>query len=152
MKSDKMKKQQQISQEGFSLIELLIVMVIIGLLAGLVGPKMFGKVDTSKQKAAKAQITLFETALDMYRLDMGKYPDTDMGLKALRVNPDTDNNKWSGPYLPKNIPSDPWQNPYHYASPSEHGDYEIICYGADGQEGGEGMDEDITNWKEIGSE
>ena len=152
MRRIRIKKQKLTNQKGFSLIELLIVMVIIGLLAGLVGPKMFGKVDLSKQKTAKAQISLFETALDMYRLDMGVYPSTEMGLKALRENSDESNNRWSGPYLPKEIPLDPWQNPYHYASPSEHGDYEIICYGADGQEGGSDLNIDIASWKEIGKQ
>jgi len=152
MKIIRRRKQKFTNQKGFSLIELLIVMVIIGLLAGLVGPRMFGKVDVSKQKTAKAQISLFETALDMYRLDLGTYPSTEMGLKALRENPDEGNNRWSGPYLPKEIPLDPWQNPYHYASPSEHGDYEIICYGADGQEGGSDLNMDIASWKELGKE
>lgn len=147
MKIIRVKKRKFTNQKGFSLIELLIVMVIIGLLAGLVGPKMFGKVDLSKQKTAKAQISLLETALDMYRLDMGVYPSTEMGLKALRENPDESNNRWSGPYLPKELPLDPWQNPYYYASPSEHGDYEIICYGADGQEGGNDLNMDIASWK-----
>lgn len=133
---------------GFSLIELLIVMVILGLLASLVGPKMFGKVGKSKQKSAKAQIALFETALDLYRLDVGTYPNTEMGLEALREN--TDNlDQWDGPYLPKDIPLDPWGNPYVYTSPSEKGDFEIISYGADGSEGGEGDDQDIMNWKDI---
>ncbi len=138
-------------ERGFSLIELLIVMVIIGLLASLVGPKMFGKVGKSKQKSAKAQISLFETSLDMYRLDMGKYPTTDMGLEVLRIKPD-DNDNWDGPYLPKNIPLDPWRNPYHYASPSEHGDYEIISHGADGEEGGEEEDQDIESWQDFDRE
>jgi len=146
-----MKQEFKNREKGFSLIELLIVMVIIGLLAGLVGPKMFGKVDTSKQKSAKAQISLFETTLDMYRLDMGKYPTTEMGLPALRANPD-DNDKWDGPYLPKEIPLDPWQNPYQYESPSEHGDYAIISYGADGAEGGKETDSDIVSWKDLGKE
>lgn len=137
-------------QRGFTLVELLIVMVIIGLLAALVGPKMFGKVGKSKQKAAKAQITLFETALDTYRLDMGKYPTTDMGLEALRTKPE-DADKWDGPYLPKEIPLDPWGNPYEYRSPGEHGDYDIISYGLDGSLGGEGEDADIVNWRGIDS-
>ena len=149
--SETMKYDSDDREKGFTLIELLIVMVIIGLLAGLVGPKMFGKVDTSKQKAAKAQISLFETALDMYRLDMGKYPTTETGIKALR-NDTEDNEKWDGPYLPKEIPLDPWQNSYHYASPSEHGDYEIISYGGDGAEGGKGIDEDIKSWKDLEKE
>ena len=148
MNAKKKVRYNRDGEKGFSLIELLIVMVIIGLLAGLVGPKMFGKVDTSKQKAAKAQISLLETSLDMYRLDMGSYPTTDMGLRALRENPGS-NSKWDGPYLPKEIPVDPWGNPYHYASPSEHGDYEIISYGADGVEGGDDINADITSWKDF---
>ena len=133
---------------GFSLIELLIVMVILGLLAGLVGPKMFGHVGKSKQKSAKTQIALFETALDMYRLDVGSYPTTDEGLRALREKP-SDTDRWDGPYLPKAIPADPWSHDYHYVSPGDHGDYDIISYGKDGQEGGEGEDQDIVNWKDI---
>lgn len=138
-------------EKGFTLIELLIVMVILGLLAALVGPRMFGKVGKSKQKAAKAQISLFETALDTYRLDVGKYPTTDQGgLQALRVKPDGVE-KWDGPYLPKDVPLDPWGHAYQYRSPGEHGDYDIISLGADGSPGGEGEDADIVNWKEIGS-
>ncbi|WP_321491556.1 type II secretion system major pseudopilin GspG [uncultured Desulfobacter sp.] len=146
-----MRQKDKQNQKGFSLIELLIVMVIIGLLASLVGPKMFGKVGKSKQKSAKAQLSLFETALDMYRLDMGKYPTSDEGLSALRNKPD-DEGKWDGPYLPKEIPLDPWGHAYHYESPSEHGDYEIISYGADGNEGGDGEDQDIVSWKDLEKE
>lgn len=137
------------TERGFTLIELLIVMVILGLLAALVGPRMFGKVGKSKQKAAKAQISLFETALDIYRLDLGKYPTTDQGLHALRVQPD-DVEKWDGPYLPKDVPLDPWGHPYEYKFPGEHGDSDIISYGADGSPGGEGEDLDIVSWKDIG--
>lgn len=136
-------------QQGFTLIELLIVMVILGLLAALVGPRMFGKVGKSRQKAANAQISLFETALDIYRLDIGKYPTTEQGLQALRVKPD-DVEKWDGPYLPKDVPLDPWGNSYAYESPGEHGDYDIISLGADGDPGGEGEDMDIVSWKGIG--
>jgi general secretion pathway protein G len=136
-------------QQGFTLIELLIVMVILGLLAALVGPRMFGKVGKSRQNAANAQISLFETALDIYRLDIGKYPTTDQGLQSLRVKPDGIE-KWDGPYLPKDVPLDPWGNPYVYESPGEHGDYDIISLGADGNPGGEGEDTDIVNWKDIG--
>jgi len=135
-------------ENGFSLIELLIVMVILGMLAALVGPRMFGKVDKSKQKAAKTQIALFETSLDMYRLDMGKYPTTDEGLNALRIKPD-DESKWDGPYIPKEIPLDPWGNGYIYNCPGEHGDYDIVCLGADGNIGGEGVDMDIVSWQDI---
>ena len=137
-------------QQGFTLIELLIVMVILGILAALVGPRMFGKVGKSRQKAAKAQISLFETAMDTYRLDVGKYPTTDQGLEALRVKPDGVE-KWDGPYLPKDVPVDPWGNRYVYESPGEHGDYDLISLGADGDFGGEGEDEDIVSWKDIGS-
>lgn len=133
---------------GFTLIELLIVMVILGLLAALVGPRMFGKVGKSKQKAAKAQIGLFETALDTYRLDVGKYPTTEQGLEALRRKPDGVEN-WDGPYLPKEIPLDPWGHPYIYRCPGEHGDYDIISYGADGRPGGSGEDADIVNWTDL---
>jgi len=137
-------------QQGFTLIELLIVMVILGILAALVGPRMFGKVGKSKQKAAKAQIALFESAMDIYRLDVGKYPTTDQGLEALRVKPDGVE-KWDGPYLPKEVPMDAWGNPYVYQSPGEHGDYDIISLGADGETGGEGEDVDIVSWKDIES-
>lgn len=134
--------------QGFSLIELLIVMVILGLLASLVGPKMFGKVEGSKQKTAKAQISLFETALDTYRLDMGRYPTTEQGLKVLRTNTEDDKH-WDGPYLPKDIPLDPWGNPYGYRAPGEHGEYDIISHGADGEVDGEGKNADIVNWRDI---
>lgn len=133
------------NQRGFTLIELLIVMVILGLLAALVGPRMFGKVGTSKQKAAQAQISLFGTALDTYRLDVGKYPTTDQGLDALRRQPE-DLPNWDGPYLPKEIPLDPWGNPYEYRSPGEQGDYDLLSLGADGRPGGEGEDADIVSW------
>jgi len=136
-------------ERGFTLIELLIVMVILGLLAALVGPRMFGKVGKSRQKAAKAQIALFETTLDTYRLDTGKYPTTEQGMQALRVKP-SGVERWDGPYLPKAVPLDPWGHPYEYRCPGEHGDYDLISLGADGNPGGEGEDEDIANWREIG--
>ena len=142
-------KDRKRKEHGFTLIELLIVMVILGLLAALVGPRMFGKVGKSKQKAAKAQISLFETSLDTYRLDVGKYPTTDHGLKALRVKPE-DLEKWDGPYLPKDVPVDPWGKEYVYISPGEHGDFDIVSMGADGNPGGEGEDMDIVSWKDIG--
>jgi general secretion pathway protein G len=142
-------KQSNVDK-GFTLIELLIVMVILGLLAALVAPRMFGKVGTSKQKAAKAQISLFETALDTYRLDVGKYPTTEQGLQALRVKP-SGVEKWAGPYLPKQVPLDPWGKPYKYTCPGEHGDFDLVSLGADGNPGGEGEDLDIVSWKDIGS-
>lgn len=137
-------------EKGFTLIEMLIVMVILGLLAALVGPRMFGKVGKSRQNAAKAQIALFETALDMLKLDTGKYPTTGQGLQALRVKPD-DMERWDGPYLPKEVPLDPWGHAYQYISPGEHGDCDIISFGADGSAGGEGEDEDVVSWKDIGA-
>jgi general secretion pathway protein G len=133
-------------KKGFTLIEVLIVMVIIGLLAALVGPRMFGKVGQSKQNAAKAQMSLFETALDAYRLDVGRYPTTEQGLNALRVKPQGEE-RWDGPYLRRDIPNDPWGNPYQYRSPGEHGDIDIISFGGDGRPGGEGEDQDIGNWQ-----
>ena len=132
-------------EKGFTLIEVLIVMVILGLLAALVGPRMFGKTGKAKQKAAKSQITLFETAIDAYRLDVGKFPPD---LNALRQKPDGVD-KWDGPYLPKEIPLDPWGNPYEYKVPGENSDYDIISYGADGRAGGEKEDQDIVSWKDI---
>lgn len=136
-------------KEGFTLIELLIVMIILGMLAALVGPSMFGKVGKSKQKAAKAQISLLETALDTYRLDMGHYPTTEQGLNALRIQPEDEKN-WDGPYLPKAVPLDPWGKAYEYRSPGRQGDFEIISYGADGDQGGDDENMDIVNWKSLG--
>lgn len=134
-----------ISQRGFTLIELLIVMIILGLLAALVAPKMFQKVGSSKQKAAKAQISMIGTALDAYRLDVGSYPGADEGLVALRKNPG--HGAWDGPYLTKEVPNDPWGRPYVYRSPGEHGDYDLYSLGADGQEGGEGENADVLGWE-----
>jgi len=136
------------NKRGFTLIEMLIVIIILGLLAALVGPKMFGKVGKSRQRAAQTQISLFETALDIYRLDVTKYPTSDQGLEALRVKPD-DVERWDGPYLPKDIPIDPWGHPYEYKSPGEHGDHDIISFGADGKPGGEEENQDIVSWKGI---
>ena len=129
---------------GFSLIELLIVMIILGLLASLVGPKMFGKLGMAKQKTAKTQIEMLLTALDAYRLDMGVYPSTQEGLEALMVNPGSDN--WDGPYLAKELPLDPWGNPYNYENPGTHGEVDIYSYGLDNQPGGEGENSDVGSW------
>ena len=140
------KKQKE---RGFTLIEIMIVIIIIGLMAALVGPKLFGKVSVAKQKAAKAQIELFGTALDTFRLDVGRYPTTEEGLKVLREKP-SGIEKWQGPYLPKEIPVDPWGKAYVYKSPGEQGDYDLLSYGLDGAEGGEGENQDIVSWKDIG--
>lgn len=144
-----MKKQNRQDQRGFTLIEIMIVVIIIGLLAGLVGPRLFGKLTQAKQKSAKAQIELFGTALDAFRLDVGRYPTTEEGLKALREKP-SGLDAWKGPYLPKEIPLDPWGKPYLYKSPGEHGEYDLFSYGLDGVEGGEGENEDVVSWKDTG--
>ena len=144
-----MKEKRRNREKGFTLFEILVVVIIIGLLAALVGPRLFGKVSTAKQKATKAQIELFGTALDTYRLDVGRYPTTEEGLKALREKP-SGAEGWQGPYLPKEIPTDPWNRAYVYKSPGEHGDYDLISYGLDGAEGGEAENLDIVSWKDVG--
>lgn len=143
-----MNKAIRQKERGFTLIEILVVMIIIGLLAALVGPKLFGKVSAAKLKAAKAQIELFGTALDALRLDVGRYPTTEEGLKALREKP-SGMESWKGPYLPKEIPLDPWGRGYVYKSPGEHGDYDLVSLGLDGVEGGEGENQDVVSWKDI---
>jgi general secretion pathway protein G len=131
---------------GFTLLELLVVIVIIGLLAGLVAPRYFDQVSKSNTKIAKAQINALEKALDQYRLDVGTYPTTELGLAALNIKP-SDNEKWAGPYLKKAVPPDPWGAAYLYRSPSEHGgDYDLSSLGSDGQAGGTGEAADITSW------
>jgi general secretion pathway protein G len=130
---------------GFTLLELLVVMVIIGLLAGYVGPKYFAQVGKSEVKAARAQIDALDKALDQYRLDTGHYPPVDQGLNALTIKPSNEP-KWDGPYLKKAVPADPWGNAYLYKIPGEHGEFDLISYGKDGQPGGTGEAADITNW------
>ena len=136
-------------RRGFTLIELLIVMVIISLLAAFVAPRFFGQEKKARQRGAKGQIALLESAVDTYRLDVGSYPTTEQGLAALLEKPDGIDT-WDGPYLRKELPLDPWGNAYVYASPSEHGDFAILSYGADGTPGGEGNDMDIVSWKDMG--
>ena len=134
------------NERGFTLIELLVVMVIIGLLGALVVPRLFKNVGKSKITAAKAQIASFQTALGAYKLEVGTFPSTEEGLQALRTKP-TSASHWDGPYLPKEIPPDPWGNPYRYKFPGEHGDEpDIISFGADGREGGEGESADVYSW------
>jgi general secretion pathway protein G len=138
-------KRGQRNKRGFTLVELLIVMVIIGMLAALVFPKLISKVGKGKQSAAKAQIELLGQALDQFRLDTGKYPTTSEGLNALVVNPGIPN--WDGTYLRKAVPNDPWGRPYHYESPGSHGDYDLLTYGADGSPGGEDESKDLGSWE-----
>lgn len=129
---------------GFTLLELLVVMVIIGLLAGYVGPRFFGQIGKSEVKVARAQIDALEKALDQYRLDVGHYPSTEQGLQALQTSPG--DARWAGPYLKKAVPLDPWGKPYQYRQPGEHGEFDLFSFGRDGQPGGEGEAADITNW------
>lgn len=134
-------------RSGFTLIELIVVIMILGLLAGLVVPRLFRQASKAKTSTAKAQISAFQTALAAYKLDTGTFPTNELGLQALRVAPSGVRN-WDGPYLPKDIPGDPWGRPYIYRYPGQHGDEpDIISYGADGQEGGDGENEDILSWK-----
>ena len=130
---------------GFTLAEVMVVMVIIGLLAGYVGPKYFGQIGKSEIKVARAQLDALEKALDQYRLDSGHYPATESGLAALTAKPPNET-KWEGPYLKKAVPLDPWGRPYIYTLPGEHGEFDLISYGKDGQPGGTGEATDIVNW------
>jgi len=134
------------NQRGFTLIELLVVLVILGLLAGLVGPQVLRYTGSAKSDTAKLQIEELGAGLDLYHLEIGRYPTTDEGLKALVEQP-TGLNKWNGPYLKKkNIPTDPWGNDYHYKYPGEQGVYDLYSLGNDNMDGGEGNDADIVSW------
>lgn len=131
---------------GFTLIELLVVLVILGLLAGLVGPQVMKYLGGANTKTAKLQIEDFSTALDAFRLDMGRYPNSNEGLQALVVQPQGAT-RWNGPYLRKNtIPKDPWGNDYQYQAPGQHGAFDLYSLGADNAEGGDGENQDVGNW------
>jgi general secretion pathway protein G len=132
--------------DGFSLIEILVVVSIMAILVALVAPRVINLISPTKQKAAKAQISNLGTALDMFRLDVGRYPTTSEGLEALRVAPGNADS-WNGPYLSKEVPKDPWKNDYFYVSPGQYGEYDLASHGADGSEGGEGENEDVVSWK-----
>ena len=131
---------------GFTLMELLIVLVIVGLMAALVGPALYQRINPAKETAARTQIQGFTTALDSFFIDVGRYPTTPEGLNALRVKPEGAT-KWNGPYLKKEVPRDPWGTAYVYRSPGRSGGYEILSLGADGREGGEGENADVTSWE-----
>lgn len=133
-----------IATAGFTLLELLVVIVIIGLLAAYVGPKYFSQLGKSEVTVAKAQIEAFEKALDTFRLDVGRYPATEEGLAALLLKPATAN-KWNGPYLKKEVPQDPWGRPYIYRSPGSKGEFDLLSYGKDGQPGGTNENADVSN-------
>lgn len=140
-------RQCRNKQTGFTLLELLVVLGIIAMLAGLVGPQVMKHMGEAKVKAAKVQIEDLSQTLDMYKLDVGSYPTGEQGLSALVENPG-DVQRWNGPYLKKSkIPLDPWNNEYRYSSPGEHGKFDIVSLGADGKEGGEGEDQDIVSWE-----
>lgn len=135
---------RQQASRGFTLLELLVVMVIIGLLAAYVGPRYFAQIGKSERSSAKAQIEALAKALDTYRLETGRYPTTEQGLNALAVKP-ADEPKWAGPYLQKAVPADPWSHPYVYRAPGQSGaDFDLLSLGKDGQPGGDGDDADVS--------
>ena len=137
-------------RSGFTLIEILVVIVVIAILATLVAPNVFRHVSTAKDATTRSQIEMFGAALDAYRLDNGRYPTTEQGLDALWREPQSDPRpaNWHGPYLRKEVPLDPWDHPYVYTAPGEVNPtgYDLLSYGADGQAGGDGDNADITSW------
>ena len=137
----------QRQHHGFTLLELLVVLVVLGLLVSIVGPKYFNQLGKSEAKAAAAQISSLAKALDMYRLDVGNYPPSEPGLQSLMTNPGAEP-KWKGPYLQKSVPPDPWGRPYIYKSPGEHGDFDLLSLGKDGRQGGADENADVTSWQQ----
>jgi general secretion pathway protein G len=147
--SSKLRRRQATrhGEQGFTLIEILVVITIIGLIMGLVGPRVLNYLSDARSKAAKIQIESFASALDLYFLDTGHYPNSSEGLTALVRRP-ANTLPWNGPYLKgATVPNDPWGNPYVYRMPGQHGTYDLISYGSDGNEGGTGAAADITNWE-----
>ena len=144
-------RQKKNTQAGFTLIELMVVIVILGLLAGVIIPRFMGETDKAKVATTKMQIASLESALKMYKLDNGSYPSTEQGLQALVESPTAGNlpTNWrKGGYLEKGkVPKDPWKNDYIYICPGSHGDFDLSSLGADGEPGGEGFDKDINNWE-----
>lgn len=138
-------RKTKLTQFGFTMVELLVVMVILGLIMGVVGPKVLGSLGKAKVNTANIQIKDLEQTLELYMLDVGHYPSSSEGLEALNSKP---NNAvgWNGPYLKKDVPLDPWKRPYHYQYPGENMEVDIYSLGKDGQQGGTGEDEDANNW------
>jgi general secretion pathway protein G len=138
------------AQAGFTLIEVMVVIAVIAMLAALVGPNVFRNVGTARDATARSQIELLGAALDSYRLDNGRYPTTDQGLQALRTEPTLSPapGNWQGPYLRREVPEDPWGNPYIYLAPGQVNPtgYDLLSLGADGELGGEGEDADVLSW------
>jgi len=146
--SNRQRSVRRITDQGFTLVEMLVVITIIALIMALVGPRVLNFLGESKVKAAKIQIQSLASALDLYALDAGQYPSSSEGLEALMRRPGGAT-AWSGPYLKGDVvPKDPWGKPYIYRSPGQHGAYDILSYGSDGQEGGTGAAADITSWAE----
>ena len=141
-----MRSDSPMRAAGFTLMELLLVLVIIGMLAALVGPALYQRIKPARQSAARAQLTNFSTALDAFYVDCERYPTTQEGLAALRERPEG-TEKWNGPYLTKEVPNDPWGHPFVYRAPGRSGGYEIVSYGAVGREGGDGDNADINSWE-----
>ncbi|MEQ1528056.1 MAG: type II secretion system major pseudopilin GspG [Methylococcales bacterium] len=142
-----MKQLKKSAETGFTLLELLVVLGIIAMLAGIVGPQVMKHMGESKTKAAKVQIEDLAASLDMYKLDLGKYPTSEQGLQALITSPEGAK-RWNGPYLRKaKVPLDPWQQEYRYTYPGTHGKFDLLTLGADDKEGGEGEDQDVTSWE-----
>ena len=136
----------RVSEQGFTLLEIMVVVVIIGLLAAAVVPQLIGNVDRAAVGRAKQDVRQIENSLNLYRLDNFRYPTTSEGLEALVANPgEASAPNWR--QVLKSVPRDPWDQPYHYASPGQHGDFDVFTYGADRQEGGEGVNADIGNWE-----
>ena len=142
----RVRRRARRDERGFTLVEILVVITIIGLIMALVGPRVINYLGEAKVKAARIQIESFGSALDLYYLDAGRYPSSSEGLTALAQRPGG-STAWNGPYLKGGlVPNDPWGHPYLYRSPGEHGAYDIVSYGADGQEGGTGTSADIVSW------
>jgi general secretion pathway protein G len=146
-KSSAAERSGRKSQAGFTLIEMLVVIVIIGLIMGLVGPRVLSYLTDARVKTARLQIASYTNSLDLFYLDNGRYPTTQEGLAALVRRP-AGMDTWNGPYLKDAVvPADPWHNPYVYSSPGAHGAYDLQSYGSDGREGGDGAAADIANWQ-----